>query len=272
VKPSVTGTFTGNGKPAKLACASARRGEPFNDEPSMVLVFSEKDHSKDTKPDFKASFGHYGSALILSVHEDGSIFGCQVAHAAHKKSGFSSIGEIRAAAFDVEEGRIAGHFTTDGEKTTFDETWSVDLKFVVPFKTGDPVKQPLTPSSKPASSDAPTERSMKKPASGKPADASAVISVYELPFPADAANIEYKELVEQIVFKSGSSVQKLAASLSKALAAQGWKSDGSDLVTPKSAILNLNRGDATLTIMVKPSGSGSQTTVFAQGLDWEKKQ
>ena len=66
--------------------------------------------------------------------------------------------------------------------------------------------------------------------------------------------------------------RKIAASLSKSLAAQGWKSDGSDLVTPQSAILNLSRGDATLTIMVKPSGSGSQTTVFAQGLDWEKKQ
>ena len=166
-KPSVTGTFMGNGKPAKLAFVSARRGEPFNDEPSIVLVFSEKDHSKDTKPDLKASFGHYGSALILSVHEDGSIFGCQVAHAAHKKSGFSSIGGIRAAAFDVGEGRIAGHFTTDGEKTTFDETWSVDLKFVVPFKAESAAEQPPTPSSKPASSDSPTSKSKKQAGLGQ---------------------------------------------------------------------------------------------------------
>ena len=272
VKPSVTGTFLGNGKPAKLAFVSARRGEPFNDEPSIVLVFSEKDHAKDSKPDFKAGFGEYGSALILSVHEDGSIFGCQVAHAAHEKSGFSSIGEIRAAAFDVSSGRIEGHFTTDGEKTTFDETWSVDLKFVVPFQTGTLAKKVPAPSARPAARSSATAMPKTKPAADKPAATSAAVNVYALPFPADAANIEYKQLVEQITFKSGSSVQKLAGSFAKALAAQGWKSGGADLVTANSAILNLNRGDATLTIMVKPSGSGSQTTIFTQGLDWEKKQ
>ena len=126
------------------------------------------------------------------MHEDGSTFGCQVAHAALKKSGFSSIGEIRAAAFDVSEGRIGGHFTTDCEKTSFDETWSVDLKFVVPFKTQAPAEQPLTSSSKPASSDSVASKSKSKPASGRPADASAAVSVYDLPFPADAANIEFR--------------------------------------------------------------------------------
>ncbi len=169
VKTSLSGTFIGNGKPARLAFVSARRGEPFNDQPSIVLVFTEKDHSKDSKPDFKAGFGDYGSALILSVHEDGSIFGCQVAHAAHKKSGFSSVGEIRAAAFDVGSGRIEGHFTTDGEKSTFDETWSVDLKFVVPFKTDALAPRTPTPSAKPASSDALKKKPATKPASGKPA-------------------------------------------------------------------------------------------------------
>src|SRR5450759_3227862 len=52
VKPSVTGVFKGNGKDARLAHVSAHWREPFGDKPSMVLVFTEKDHSKDNKPDF----------------------------------------------------------------------------------------------------------------------------------------------------------------------------------------------------------------------------
>ena len=84
VKPSVTGVFKGNGKDAKLAYVSAHWREPFGDKPSIVLVFTEKDHSKDKKPDFNAGFGKFGSALIVSLHEDGDIFGCQVV--AHRAS------------------------------------------------------------------------------------------------------------------------------------------------------------------------------------------
>ena len=87
VKPSVTGVFKGNGKDAKLAHVSAHWREPFNNQPGMVLVFTEKDHSKDKKPDFHAAFGEFGSALIISLHEDGGIFGCQVVHMAHQKQG-----------------------------------------------------------------------------------------------------------------------------------------------------------------------------------------
>ncbi|PYK98500.1 MAG: hypothetical protein DME32_14140, partial [Verrucomicrobia bacterium] len=76
VKPTVTGIFKGNGKDARLAYVSARWGEPFGGKPGIVLVFTERDHSKDPKPDFNAVFGKFGSALIISLHEDGDIYGC----------------------------------------------------------------------------------------------------------------------------------------------------------------------------------------------------
>src|ERR1043165_9038816 len=38
----VSGVFKGNGKEAKLAYASARKGEPFADKPTTVLTFTEK--------------------------------------------------------------------------------------------------------------------------------------------------------------------------------------------------------------------------------------
>jgi hypothetical protein len=67
VKPTVTGTFKGNGKDAKLAFVSARWTEPFDNKPGILLLFSERDHSKDKKPDNGAMFGKYGDALIISL-------------------------------------------------------------------------------------------------------------------------------------------------------------------------------------------------------------
>ena len=133
VKPSVTGVFKGNGKDAKLAHVSAHWREPFNDKPGMVLVFTEKDHSKDKKPDFNAAFGRFGSALIISLHEDGSIFGCQVVHTAHQKQGFTSIGQIRTNDFQFADGQVQGVLTTDGQDEVFGETWEVNVKFVAPL-------------------------------------------------------------------------------------------------------------------------------------------
>jgi hypothetical protein len=133
VKPTVTGMFKGNGKAAKIAHVSAHWREPFSDKPSMVLVFTEKDHSKNKKPDFDAAFGKFGSALIISLHEDGDIFGCQVVHSAHEKQGFTSIGSIRTNNFEFADGQVQGELTTDGQVDTFGETWEVNLKFVAPL-------------------------------------------------------------------------------------------------------------------------------------------
>ena len=114
VKPSVTGVFKGNGKDAKLAYVSAHWREPFGDKPSIVLVFTEKDHSKDKKPDFNAGFGKFGSALIVSLHEDGDIFGCEVAHSALQHKNFSSIGKIQTNNFEYADGKVQGELTTEG--------------------------------------------------------------------------------------------------------------------------------------------------------------
>jgi hypothetical protein len=125
---TVSGTFKGNGKEAKLAYITAKKGEPFADKPTIILVMTEKDHSKDAKPDFNAGFGKFGSALILTIHPDGKIIGCQVVHAAHQRSGFSSVGNINMTDFKIADGKITGKVATDGEVKTFGETWEVKLE------------------------------------------------------------------------------------------------------------------------------------------------
>jgi hypothetical protein len=125
----VSGVFKGNGKAAKLTYASARKGEPFADKPTVIITFTEKDHSKEKKPDIKAGFGDFGSALIITINSEGKIIGCVVAHAAHEKRGFSSVGDIKMSEFKTKDGKLQGKIATDGEQKTFGQTWEVDIKF-----------------------------------------------------------------------------------------------------------------------------------------------
>ncbi len=274
VKPTVTGTFKGNGKEAKLAYVSARWGEPFSGKPGILLVFSEKDHSKDKKPDFGAAFGRFGSALVISLFEDGQIYSCQVVHSAHQKQGFSSIGNIEAMDFSYEDGKVEGELTTSGQVDTFGEKWEVNLKFVAPlgeipkeFQVAEATKpeKQTTTESKTADDlvgeDATT--SAKPPA--------AELKAKDLALPKDASDVDYQSLVEQIAFKSKSNVKSVCAELAANLKAQGWTKDGIDMVNPQSSILRRKRGEASLTIFVKPLNGGSEVKMMTEGLAWEEQ-
>src|SRR6266481_410222 len=274
VKPSVTGVFKGNGKEAKVAHVSAHWREPFGDKPSMVLVFTEKDHSKDTKPDFNAGFGKFGSALVVSLHEDGDIFGCEVAHSALKHQNFSSIGKIRTNNFEYADGQVKGELTTDGPAEVFGETWEVNVKCVAPLRAMTKEFQPAA--SKETEKDATDEPATIKSATKlsektAPQPAGDKLNVNDLALTKDASDVEYNQLVEQLNFKSKTNVKSVCAELAANLKAQGWTKEGSDLVTPASSILRRKRGDAELTIFVHPENGGSKVKMMTEGLAWDEK-
>ncbi|MFN2623574.1 MAG: hypothetical protein ABR611_12095 [Chthoniobacterales bacterium] len=278
VQPTVSGIFKGNGKEAKLAYVSAGWGEPFAGKPGIILVFTEKDHSKVKKPDFDASFGKFGSALVISLHEDGQIYGCQVVHSAHQRQGFSSVGKIETNDFTFADGKVEGEITTNGQLEFFDETWEVKLKFVAPL--GEIPKEFQVPESKKEEkpSATPNDKSTKKDAaSDDDNDDDAItgsqpktegLKVKELALTKDATEVEYKEVVEHVLFKSKSDVKSACAELSANLKAQGWTNDGADMIQPQSSILKRKRGSGKLTIFVKPADGGSQVQVFTEGLSW----
>jgi hypothetical protein len=274
VKPIVTGVFKGNGKDVKLAYVSAHWREPFSDKPSMVLVFTEKDHSKDKKPDFDAGFGKFGTALIVSLHEEGDIFGCEVAHSALKHQNFSSIGKINTNDFEYADGQVKGELATDGPADIFGETWEVNLKFVAPLGEIPKEFQPAAPkqaeenATEKVATDESTAEISAKPAA-KPAENQ--LNAKDLALTKDASDVEYKALVEQLGFKSKANVKIACTELSANLKAQGWTKEGSDLITPASAILKRKRGGAELTIFVKPDGGGSGVKMRTEGLAWDEK-
>jgi hypothetical protein len=259
VQPTVTGTFTGNGQKADLRFISVKPHEPFNGQRAITLLFTEKDHSKDPKATIKAVFGEYGSCLILSVKEDGSIFGCEVAHRAHAKSPFTALGEIHMAEFDASTGNARGHVQTPGELDTFDQKWSVDLTFAAPIP-----KEALAPIKEdPKPKKGSTKDSLPKPTTQGPQP-----RVDALPLPSKAQKIEYKQLVKQIKFTSPDKFQSVAQEVSRNFTGKGWKQTSPALIGPKSAIIKLSQDQASITAIIKPAGPGSEGTLFTENLDW----
>ena len=260
VKPSVTGVFKGNGKEAKLAYVSARSARALSDKAGMVLVFTEKDHSKDTKPDFNAAFGKFGSALIISLFEDAAV-GCQVVHNAHKKQGFGSTGQIKTVNFKFDRSKVENWLpmarsirsARPGRSTSsLSRRWE---RFQKSFRFPDSKKpEEKTTNKKKQTTDDTSDDDSEKPASQPAKDQ---LNVKDLAVTKDATDVEYKGAVEHVVFKSKSNPKAVCAELTASLKAQGWTNDGSDLITPASSILKRKRGEAALTIFVKPEGGES---------------
>lgn len=268
VKPEVSGKFLGQGKPAELKFVSVAEEADFNNKPAIKLIFTEKDHSAAKKPAFDAAFGKFGSALILSVFHDGGIFGCEVKHTALSKGTFSSIGQIHMEDFELAGGNVKGQVSTGGELEFFGDKWSVDLKFAAPLT--EKMRNPAAAKEKTPEKEEPKQVAQKEMEKAVPVkSAGPRISARSLPLPADAADVDFKAIVEQIHCTSKSSVEAVTKDLSARLKAAGWKDGKGGLASKKSAILKREQGDAKLTIMIQPAGTGSTVKIFAEGLDWE---
>jgi hypothetical protein len=259
-KPTVQGTFLGDGKDAKLQYLVVQTREPFSDKPAIRLVFTEKNPAASKKPDFDAGFKKLGSALILSVFKDGGIFGCEVAHAAHPKSPFTDLGRIKMTEFNVTETHVTGKVSTGGEVDMFGQKWSVDLTFSAPLPKGAFAEAATAPKSDEKSK----EETIPAVAAGPK------LPIAELPLPTGAVDVEYKQVVEHIVFRADSSVSAVTADFSKKLKAQGWKDGAGSLAGKTNAILKRTRDGAALTIMIQPAGAGCNVKVFTEGLDWSE--
>jgi len=125
----VSGVFKGNDQPAKLMFVSAHKGTPVAGKDTIKLVFTEKNHAKDERPDLKALFGDYGSALMIGIQPDGKVVTCDIAHEALKQKPISSPSSVKMSDFKNEGGQISGKLVTDAKQEAFGQTWEVNLVF-----------------------------------------------------------------------------------------------------------------------------------------------
>lgn len=260
-KATVKGTFLGDGKDGKIQYLVVQTREPFSDQPAIRLVFTEKNPSASKKPDFDAGFKKLGSALVISVHKDGGIFGCEVAHTSHSKSPFSSVGAIKMEGFTVTDTQVSGRLTTGKELEFFGQTWNVDLTFSAPLPKGAFAAEAPAPA-------ATSKKMEKEKEESEPVASGPKLPVANLPLPTGARDIEYKSTVGHILFKVDGPVTTVANDFSKKLKAQGWQDGAGSLIGKNNAILKRKLNGADLTIMIQPEGGASNVKVFTQGLDW----
>lgn len=264
-KPTVSGTFMGDGKDAKIQHVFVVTHEPFSDQAAIQIIFTEKDPAKSKNPKFDAGFKKLGSALLLSVFKNGEIFGCEVAHTAHPKSPFSALGGLRKIEdFKVTDTHVSGHVITPSEQDAFGQKWTVDLTFSAPLPKGafaavEPEKSEKKMTAKTKS---------KSDEDAEPAATGPKPAVAQLPLPAGAKDVEYKSVVQQITLNADASVSTVAKDFSAKLKAQGWKESPGSLMGKSNAILKRKMNGAELTAMVQPAGKGSTVKIFTQGFDW----
>ena len=70
-----------------------------------------------------------GTRRVITIYPEGKIVGCEVAHSAHNKRPFSSVGTIQLTDFKNAGGELQGKLSTGGVSEFFKKTWEVDLTF-----------------------------------------------------------------------------------------------------------------------------------------------
>lgn len=256
-KPTVSGKFLGNGKDGKIQYLVVQNTDPFSDKPAIQLIFTEKDPSQSKKPDWDAGFKKFGSALVVSTHQDGSVFGCEVAHSEHQKSPFSSVGRVTIKDMKVTDTQVSGVLTTGGPGDFFGQTWDVELTFSAPLPKGA-----FTAVTKPEPAPAKEEESAKAKASGP------MVPLSKLALPVGALDVEYKEAVEQISFRSDSSVTAVSKDFAAKLKAKGWTDAPGGLMGKTNTMMRRKLNGAALTIMIQSADKGCSVKIFTEGLDW----
>jgi hypothetical protein len=255
-------SMTLNGKPFSFNQVVAYQTLQYG-KPALAVFFSDAPIAVD---ELKATllknggddgdFGEFQTRFKLLCSADGLPQNCSF-----YKDGLSVSlsGADWKGQFVIKAGRVRGKATlVSGDDPA--RRKSFDIRLDAQLITAPlPNQTASTTSTTPAAD--PSAPPAKKPVAG--------LAVKSLPMPADATEVEYKEIVGQISYKSRADVASLAALLARDLAAQGWTSeDDSDLVTPASAILSRKRGEAELTIFVKPAAGGSSVQIMSEGLQW----
>ncbi len=100
------------------------------------------------------------------------------------------------------------------------------------------------------------------------APAAGAANVADIPMPA-GAGVEYSKITKMIKVKSADDIGTLAKFFMDSLEGLGWETAQNPLITDDTAIIKLQRGDATLTIMGDGEDDGSEATLMTKGLVWD---
>lgn len=130
----VDGFYRVDRKDVKLGFAHSQKGEPFADQPTIVVALSEKD-SADAKDDPLFWHDKYGGTVVVTLQKNSEgtydVIGSNFTHPAAKDGGANGIGMVDIKDVKDANGEISGELFTKPATTLFDQKLDIDLKFKV---------------------------------------------------------------------------------------------------------------------------------------------
>ena len=208
------------------------------------------------KPNVKITFSKEGQVRFFNAYGDGA--------------SVSASGSDLKGQLVVKDARVNGSctYSPDDKKTGFDAQFDLAL---IPIPQGYFAKVEAEKAMQiEKRAKAEKERKAKDEQDAAKAAAAELNGpkARSLPLPKGATDIEYEKLTGQIRCKCPSDVVTTANYLAQQFKAQGWTAGGKDLIREKSAIMKRTKGEATLSIFVRPAEGATSVQIISKGLSW----
>jgi hypothetical protein len=207
------------------------------------------------KPNVKITFSKEGKARFFNAYGDGE--------------SVSASGSDLKGQLVVKDGRVNGSctYTPEDKKTVFDAQFDLVL-IPIPQAYFTKVEAEKAARLEKRANDEKERMAKQKQDAAKAAAAELNgPKARSLPLPKGATDVVYEKLTGQIRCKCSSDVVTTANYLAQQFNAQGWTA-GKDLIRAKSAIMKRTKGDATLSIFVRPAEGATSVQIISKGLSW----
>jgi hypothetical protein len=208
------------------------------------------------QPNVKITFSKEGKVRFFNAYADGG--------------SVSASGPALKGQLVVKDGRVNGSctYTPDDKKNGFDAQFDLVL---IPIPQAYYAKVEAEKAML-AEKSAKTEKDRKAKEEQDAAKAAAAElngpKARSLPLPKGATDVVYEKLSGQVRCKCSSDVVTTANYLVQQFNAQGWTTASKDLIRAKSAIMKRTKGDATLSIFVRPTEGVTSVQIISKGLSW----
>jgi hypothetical protein len=208
------------------------------------------------KPNVKITFSKEGRVRFFNAYGDGA--------------SVSASGSDLKGQLVVKDGRVNGSctYSPDDKKSSFDAQFDLALIPIPQAYFAKLEAEKAMQLEKRAKAE--KERKAKEEQDAAKAAAAELNGpkARSLPLPKGATDVEYEKLTGQIHCKCPSDVITTANFLAQQFKAQGWAAAGKDLIREKSAIMKRTKGDATLSIFVRPAEGTTSVQIISSGLSW----
>jgi hypothetical protein len=130
----VDGKFIVAGTDAQLKYARAKRARlDDKGKQGYAVLLSAQPATGDFLEWRTKEPSEKGSFICVLFEQNGAVWVADIAHVKAKSGRFGVVTELQKVAFEVRNGGIAAHITTNGDQLFTDDHYDIDLTFSAPL-------------------------------------------------------------------------------------------------------------------------------------------